>query len=343
MPDSHAPSVRPIQRPDVTVPARVLVTGAAGFIGRAVAAHLLEAGVEVIGVDRHVEPMPQGIVAVVGDTTAPGAWAAHLDGVDVVIHTAAVVSNVAPLAQAWEVNVAGTARTLAAAQKAGVRRFVHLSSIAAYGFEFPDGVDEWFPTRVNGYSYVDTKVNGEAVVLAAHAAGEIDTVIVRPGDVYGPGSRPWVLLPLEIISAGQAILPRGGQGVFSPAYIDNVVDGVVLAVAHPDAPGRIYNLTDGVPVTCGAYFGELATWVDGKVRTMPARPAFALASTVGALQRAVGRDSELCGASMHMLNRRGTYSIERARQELGYEPAVDLAVGLERTRQWWLSQAGLGT
>lgn len=338
MPESHSPSDRPIHRPDIAVPLRVLVTGAGGFIGRAVAEHLRDYGAEVIGVDRQRELMPEGITAVAGDTTAPDAWAAHLGGVDVVIHTAAVVSNVAPLAQAWEVNVAGTARTLAAAEQAGVRRFVHLSSIAAYGFEFPDGVDEWFPTRVNGYSYVDTKVNGEAVVLAAHAAGGIETVIVRPGDVYGPGSRPWVLLPLEIISAGQAILPRGGEGVFSPAYIDNVVDGVVLAAAHPAAAGRIYNLTDGVPVTCGAYFGELATWVDGKVRTMPARPAFALASAVGALQRAVGRDSELCGASMHMLNRRGTYSIERAQQELGYIPAVDLAEGLERTRKWWLSR-----
>lgn len=340
MPSSRTPAARPVDRTDLELPERVLITGSAGFIGRAVAEHLRDAGVAVIGVDRQTGSMPEGITAVAGDTTAPEAWAEHLDGVDVVIHTAAVVSNVAPLAQAWEVNVAGTARTLAAAQRAGVGRFVHLSSIAAYGFEFPDGVDEWFPTRVNGYSYVDTKVNGEAVVLAAHAAGGIETVTVRPGDVYGPGSRPWVLLPLEIISAGQAILPRGGEGVFSPAYIDNVVDGIVLAAVHPDAAGRIYNVTDGMPVSCGAYFGELASWVGGKVRTMPARPAFALASAVGAVQRAVGRDSELCGASMHMLNRRGTYSIERARRELGYDPAVDLAEGLARTRQWWLAVAG---
>ena len=119
MPSSRTPAARPVDRTDLELPERVLITGSAGFIGRAVAEHLRDAGVAVIGVDRQTGSMPEGITAVAGDTTAPEAWAEHLDGVDVVIHTAAVVSNVAPLAQAWEVNVAGTARTLAAAQVPG--------------------------------------------------------------------------------------------------------------------------------------------------------------------------------------------------------------------------------
>ena len=81
-------------------------------------------------------------------------------------------------------------RVLRAAVAAGVLRFVHISSIAAYGFDFPDGVTENDPVRVSGYSYVDTKVNSEHVVLAAEAAGEIATTIIRPGDVWGPASRP---------------------------------------------------------------------------------------------------------------------------------------------------------
>jgi hypothetical protein len=65
-----------------------------------------------------------------------------------------------------------------------VRRFVHFSSVAAYGFDFPDGVDETYPVHVNRDVYTDTKVNSEAVVLAAHAAGVIEVTVIRPGDVW---------------------------------------------------------------------------------------------------------------------------------------------------------------
>ncbi|NED63793.1 NAD-dependent epimerase/dehydratase family protein, partial [Streptomyces sp. SID10244] len=73
----------------------------------------------------------------------------------------------------------------------GVGRFIHFSSVAAFGFEYPDNVDETYPVAVNGDVYTDTKVNSEAVVLAAHAAKEIDVTVIRPGDVWGPGS-VWV-------------------------------------------------------------------------------------------------------------------------------------------------------
>lgn len=330
----------PDARPAPDLPQTVLVTGAGGFLGRALSSRLLDLGVTVRGVDRAGALVPPGVDLTVGDTRRPEEWATALGGVDAVVHTAALVSNVAPLRDAWDVNVRGTSNTLHAAREAGVRRFVHLSSIAAYGFDFPDQVTETYPVSVNGHSYTDTKVNGEAVVLAAHGEGGIETVVLRPGDVYGPESRPWVVLPLEIIQAGQALLPRGGAGVFSPVYIDNMIDGMVLALASPVAAGRTYNITDGVAVTCREYFQRLADMTRGKIRGLPARPAYVLASSLGSLQRLVGRESELCAASMKMLDRRGTYSIDKARRELGYRPLIDLDEGMRRTRQW-ADSAGL--
>jgi 2-alkyl-3-oxoalkanoate reductase len=115
---------------------------------------------------------------------------------------------------------------------------VHLSSVAAYGFDFPDGVDETYPVRVNGDVYTDTKVNSEAVVLAAHAAGEIEVSVIRPGDVWGPGS-VWVRSPIaEMRKKTGFPLPNGGNGIFSPVYIDNFVDGMVVAVSSRDAFDR---------------------------------------------------------------------------------------------------------
>ncbi|MEO6794775.1 MAG: NAD(P)-dependent oxidoreductase [Mycobacterium sp.] len=180
-----APAVT--DRPAPEVPARVFITGANGFIARSLADRLRELGAEVSGVDL-LASSADHIVA--GSTLDPAPWAGRLAGIDVVIHTAAIVSNAAPLDSAWEVNVLGTQRVLRAAAAAGVTRFVHVSSIAAYGLEFRDGVDETDPVRVSGYSYVDTKVNSEHVVLAAQTAGDIDTTIIRPGDVWGPRSKP---------------------------------------------------------------------------------------------------------------------------------------------------------
>ena len=327
----------------------VLVTGARGFIGSAVAARLVAAGAEVRGVDAAAPatggaatspPVRPSVDVHRGSTTDPGSWAHLLAGVDTVVHTAAVVSNVAPRHRMHEVNVVGTGRVLAAAARAGVRRFVHLSSVVVHGFDLPAWVDEDHPVQANGDAYVDTKVAGEHLVLAAHAAGDIEVVVLRPGDVYGPGSRPWVVLPLTYLAAGQAVLPARGRGVFSPTYLDNLVDGVLAAVVTPAAAGRVLHLTDGVATSCAAYFGRLGALVGARPRCLPTPLATALATTTGAGLRALGRPSELCPASMRLLARTGSYRIDRARTVLGYAPAVDLDTGLERVAVW-ARQAGL--
>jgi nucleoside-diphosphate-sugar epimerase len=322
-------------RPSLDTPLKVFITGANGFIGRALASRLREVGCQVGGVDLEADP-DNGVVA--GSTGNPAGWSNWLAGVDVVIHTAAIVSNAAPLDRAWEVNVLGTRRVLDAAAANSVQRFIHLSSVAAYGFEFPDGVDETYPVRVNGFSYTDTKVNSEAVVLAAHAAGEIECTIIRPVDVYGPGSHPWVVLPLQAIKKGQMLLPDGGNGIFSPVYIDNFVDGTVLAMSSHMAAGQIFILGDGYGVTCADYFGRLAGMAGGKVRTLPARAAIALANVMGFAQRRLGQASELNAATMLMLNRPGTYSIDKARHVLGFDPLVTYDDGMNRVEAWARSE-----
>ncbi len=324
-------------RPSPPVPRRVFITGAGGFIGRALMARYRELGAQVAGVDLVADPS-SGIVE--GSTLRPREWAAALAGADLVIHTAAVVSTVAPLQQAWQVNVLGTKRVLDAAVAAGAGRFVFLSSIAVWGDDFPDGVTEEHPPLVQGRSYPDTKINGEAVVLAAHAAGRIDVTVIRPGDVYGPGSRPWVVLPLEVIRRGQLILPDSGRGIFTPVYIDDLVDGIVLASSADAGRGQVFTITAGHGVECRDYFGRLAEMVGGRVRSGPRGPVVALIATVGALERALGRESELSTNAAGMMLRHGTYSIDKARALLGYSPAVTLDEGMQRTREW-LADRGL--
>lgn len=317
-------------RVEPDVPPRVLVTGAEGFIGREVVARLRELGSDVWGVDMRPSPDPQ---IVLGSTLEPKDWSHALEGAHAVVHTAAIVSNAARHDQAWEVNVLGTRRLVDEMVSAGVPRLLHLSSIMAFGFDYPDGVDETYPSRVTGFSYPDTRVNSEAVVLTAHAAGEVDATIVRPGDVIGPRSI-WVREPIWMSRRGQMVLPARGAGAFTPTYIDNLVDGILLALTTPAASGQVFTLTDGYVVPCRDYFGRLAEMAGGTMRTLPTPLALAVSQGAGSVLRGLGRDSELTAATMHMLCRPGGYSIDKARRVLGYSPRVGYEQAMELIRDW---------
>ena len=323
----------------VTIPSRVFITGASGFIGRALAHYYREQGTEVCGIDFKADP-EWGVVA--GDLTQPAQWCDQLQGVDLVIHTAAVVSNTATMDQAWRVNVRGTADLLNACVDAGVKRFLQLSSVAAHGFDFSQDVTEDHPLRPMGNTYVDTKIASEHAVLACHASGRMDCTIVRPGDVYGPGSRPWVVLPLEMIRKGSFLLPAHGQGLFSPVYIDDLVQGIVRASARDEGRGQIFNIGGDGAVTCEEFFGYHARMVgaDKTLRKISTRAAIVLAEAGRHLAQLVGAQTELGRGSIDMLSRTAGYSIDKARKQLGYEPRTGLEEGMRRTAEW-AQQAGL--
>ncbi len=323
-----------------TPPSRTaFITGALGFIGGAIAQRLRTEGWTVRGVDVRAND-DLGVVA--GDISAAGTWQEAAQGCELFVHTAAVVSNAVGFDEQWQVNVLGTRRAIDAATRGSAKRFVLFSSIRAFGDGgFPDGVDENWPTRPDGSPYVNTKVAAEQVALQAHAAGQIPVTVIRPGDVYGPGSRPWVLMPLEIIKAGQFVLPDGGRGIFSPIYVDDLVDGTVLAATHPDGSGQVFTLTSGVPVTNYEYFNYLARMA-GKdhVRTLPTSLLVVATGATAAFSRLRGRGTENNPETVRYLMRTGSYSIEKARTLLGFEPKVDLADGMARTERW-LREEGL--
>jgi nucleoside-diphosphate-sugar epimerase len=301
----------------ISRPKRVFITGANGFIGRALARRYRDYGAEVGGVDMSADPA-WNVVA--GD----------------VIHTAAVVSMVAPMRAAWEVNCHGTRRLLTACREGGTSRFVQLSSVAAFGFDFPDGVDESWPLITNGNSYTDTKITGEHTILAAHAGGELDCTIIRPGDVYGPASRAWVVVPVQMMKSRQFILPDRGRGIFSPIYVDDLVDGVVLAAGLQQGAGQVFTLAHGTGVTCAEFFGHHWRWLGrkGSIPSLPTSVAIGLAEAGAKLARLAGKSTEVGRGTIGLLSRRGTYSIEKARRLLGFEPKVDLAEGMRRSEAW---------
>ena len=133
--------------------------------------------------------------------------------------------------------------------------------------------------RPDGHTYVDTKIASEQVVLQAHAAGEIECTVIRPGDVYGPGSRPWTILPVEAIAAGRFFLPAMGAGIHSPVYVDDLVGGVLLAARSEAASGQVLTISGGVGVTCEEFFAHYSRMLGRPpIRKVPTSAAIALAA-----------------------------------------------------------------
>jgi nucleoside-diphosphate-sugar epimerase len=321
-------------------PRSVFVTGANGFIGRALMKRYRALGAEVRGMDAAADS-EWNVVA--GDIGESGPWQRHAAGADLVINTAAVVSNTAPKDLYWRISVNGVRKALDAAVAGGAKRFVQISSCAAFGKRFPPGVEETYPVAAaTGRDYDDAKGGSEHPALAAHASGEIACTIVRPGDVYGPRSRPWVLIPLEAARKNRLILPAHGKGIMSPIYIDDLVDGIVLAAACAAAAGHIFTLTGGVGVTCSEFFAYHWRWAgrSGAPRAYATETVARLARLSGFVQRLRGQRAETGPESLALLAKPATFSIEKARRMLGYEPKVGLAEGMRRT-ETWLHETGL--
>jgi nucleoside-diphosphate-sugar epimerase len=284
---------------------RVAVTGSSGFIGAALCERLRADGDDAIGVDLAGEPDRRADVSDAASTVAA------LAGADAVIHAAALVAERGRMEDFVRVNVRGTRNVLDAA---GPRRTVVIASVAGWGYEFRRHLDEDSPPRPCGLPYVDTKGAAETLALRRGAT------VIRPGDVYGPGSGPWVVRPLEMMRAGRFFLPSPGDGVMTLVFVDDLVDAVVRALREPRAAGRAYTVWDGEPVPAREYFERLG---DRPVRTLPAP-----------VLRAAARAMGVGPAAVTFVTRRAAYPNERARAELGWRPSTTLDEGMARTREW---------
>ena len=315
------------------VPAgRVFITGARGFVGSALVRRYREMGADVRGLDLIADPA-NAIVA--GDISGAGDWQEHVAGCELVVHTAAVVSNVASRETCWRTNVLGTRNVLDAAVRGGARRVVHFSSVDAYSIiDFPDDVTESYPLRPDGdgFHYGESKVAGEAVVWQAHAAGEIACTVVRPTDIYGPNGRANIILPLQYIKSGQFFLPASGY--WNPVYIDDLVDGVVRAGGIDAGVGQAFNLGGGLKMLTRDFFARLCQWANKKPVVLKKTTLLRLSGAIYRATKLFGRSTEVCPASIYMIAKPGGYSIEKARRLLGYEPRMSLEEGMRLTEAW---------
>ncbi len=322
----------------MAAPKSIFITGIGGFIGLRLAERCRERGIEAWGVDRDraaiARARKRGVEALIGDVTDEGLLRAHMAGAQAVVHTAAIVKEHGPLADFRRVNVEGSRTVALAARGAGAKSFVQLSSVMVYGFEYPENVDERGPLRGEGNPYCQSKIEGEHVVMALNDPGNFGVIVIRPGDVYGPGSVPWVDRPIQMMKKRMMLLPKGGQGMINHVYVDNLIDGILLALEH-EAHGQTFNITDGVATTYVDFFSQLAALakVPGP-RVIPTALLRILTKAVYALAARGITSEEASPDTVRYLSRPHAYSIEKAKTVLGYNPRIDLAQGLALTQPY---------
>jgi nucleoside-diphosphate-sugar epimerase len=303
----------------------VVVTGAGGFIGRALCRALVAEGAEVTGAEIAAatrEPVEAtGARFAAADVRDPDRMAEVLAGADVVFHTAAFIHEGGRMDEFVDLNLRGTINVLDRAAEAGAGRVVHLSSVVVYGYDDPSIQDEDAPLRTYGIPYLDTKSSSDRVARGRGA------VVIRAGDVYGPGSVPWTLRPLELAREGRFAIPAPGDGRMLPVYVDDLVEACLLGALRGE-PGRAYAAWSGEDVTFGEYFDRLVEPAGGRCRRLPA-PVLRLAARALAALPA-GPGPKLGPDALVFVSRRGSVSNRRIREELGWEPRITLSEGLSR-------------
>lgn len=310
---------------------RVLVTGANGFVGRHLIDMLHTNGWSVRGAVRSTEAL--GFLSdfveghVVGSIDGETDWGAALDGVDVVVHLAArvhvlndTVAN--PLEAYREVNVHGTRRLLEASVAAGVRRFVFMSSVKAAGESTREGnpfteADECRPEDEYGI----TKGEAERLVLAAGRDGSIETVIIRPPMVYGPGVRANFLRLMRAVEVGIP-LPLGSvRNGRSMVYVNNLADAVSVCMEHPNAADEVFFVADDEVLATSGLVAELARAMDKRPRLVPVP-----VSLLRGMGRIVGRSGEI-----ERLTGSLVVSTDKIKRKLDWAPPWSVSEGIDAT------------
>ena len=318
---------------------QALVTGAGGFIGRRLVASLLAKGYAVRALylpdEDAEEAMRTGVEVVRGDLTNPATIAGIADGIAVVFHLAARVTDWGPLAAFRAVTVDGTRHLLDACRGKGIRRFVYFSSFTALGFSRDTvGLDEDAPCVKTGIPYSDTKVEAEVLVAELGRQYDIPFTIVRPANVIGAGSL-WVRDVLDLLYRGPVPIVGDGMAPGAFVHVQNLVDGVILAAESETAIGRTYHFIDDYSATWAEYITTLGTWVGKRPR---GRVPTALAWRTGAVAERIcapfGIRAPASRMAAGIMGRNHMVSSCRAREELGWTPRVTYPEALAEIREW---------
>ena len=320
-----------------------LVTGATGFLGSHVTDLLIERGerprVLVRPGDDPAALAGADVGLYWGDITDRRALDVALKGVDRVVHCAARTGPWGLQGEYDRVNVRGLETLVRAALEAGVRRLVHVSSITVHGNDVRGAADEEAPLREEPNPYSRSKVLGELLLERMIREEDAPVTIVRPGWIYGPGDHASFGRLARMIENGRMSIVGRGDNHLPLIYARDAAKGVLLASEAEDAEGRSYLLVNDEPVTQREFLTAIAEELDAPVprRHVPYRLGLGLGASAETVWRLTRRREPppVMRYGIQLLGGENRFIVGRARDELGFEPEVDLTEGVRRAVAWF--------
>jgi UDP-glucose 4-epimerase len=313
----------------------ILLTGATGFVGRALCAALIKGGpIRIVVRNAAGESPADGVDVVRGELSATADWSAAMAGVVAVVHCAARVhvmndDAVDPLAEFRRINVEGSLQLARQAAAAGVRRFVFLSSIKVNGEQTDPGrpfTADQAPGPLDPYGI--SKMEAEAALRALARETGMAVVIIRPPLVYGPAVKGNFLAMMRALWRGIP-LPLGAVTANrrSLVALDNLVDLIVTCIDHPAAANQTFLVSDAEDLSTAALLRRMGQQLGRSARLLPVpvgvlRLAATLLGRPGIAQR-------LCGSL--------EVDIDKTRHLLGWSPPLSVDEGLRRTAAHWMT------
>lgn len=319
---------------------RILITGATGFVGRRLCKALDKLGykLRVLVRDDRADPFFRPLKAEIykGDIRDKDVVDGACDGVEGVFHLASIVQQ-AGIAdrEFWNVHVTATRRLLEAAKKAGVKRVVHCSTIGVLGHVADPPADETADYNVEDI-YQVTKAEGEKLALEVYSMSGLPVTVVRPAAVYGPGDTRLLKL-FKLVATGRFRMIGDGSTLIHPVYIDDLVNGMILAYESPKAIGQVYILG-------GESYLSLREWIEVIARragvelssiSIPYTPVWLAAAACEAVCRPFGIEPPLFRRRVDFFVKNRAFSIKKAKEELEFHPKTDLEEGAEKTIEWY--------
>lgn len=306
---------------------------------------LADRGDEVVAIDRGPRPFRDDVQFVDADIRDAEAMREHCRGASGVYHSASIVhTRVSQEDTIWSVNLDGSRNVLRACQGAGVPRLVYVSTASAVyeGRDIKNG-DESLPySTVSQAPYSESKIAAERELLSANGKDDVSICAIRPHVVFGPGDQRFLPAILARAKAGKLRYAVGrGDKLSDFTYVSNLVDALLLADAKMAAgigvAGEAYFITNGEPMPFFDFVKRVLKRLDlppirGSVPFTVAYLVAAVAEGIDTLRGGtLNSEDGLSRFAVRYMCTHHYFSIDKARRELGYEPTVSIAEGIDRT------------